>query len=206
MRDGLGCPPTGGLFFSFWTSTRGKASSLFLWPVLRKLAYHSALYGLTTAAGRFLNWLLTPLYAYRLSVEDFGRMSELYAYMVFGTILVSIGMETTYLRFGRGGVPGTFRRALGITFIAGVGLAQSPLPKCAVVQWAVGLSGPGDASVANDCYLDGGCLGGPGHYTSAGGWRSLPLCGDPAHPCRALCSASTSTAWAGKAGDWSLFW
>ena len=116
--------PLPGGFSSFWASTRGKASSLFLWPVLRKLAYHSALYGLTTAAGRFLNWLLTPLYAYRLSVEDFGRMSELYAYMVFGTILVSIGMETTYLRFGRGGVPGTFRRALGITFIAGVGLGS----------------------------------------------------------------------------------
>ncbi len=92
--------------------------------MLKKLAYHSALYGLTAALGRFLNWLLTPLYAYRLPVEDFGRMSELYAYMVFGTILTNVGMETAYLRFGRGGVPGTFRRTLGITFLAGMGLGS----------------------------------------------------------------------------------
>ena len=95
----------------------------FLWGVLRRLAYHSMIYGLTTALGRFLNWLLTPLYAYRLSVEDFGRMSELYAYMAFGTILTSLGMETAYLRFSREGIRGTFSRSLFITVLVGTGLA-----------------------------------------------------------------------------------
>ncbi len=90
--------------------------------MLRRLAYHSAIYGLTTALGRFLNWLLTPLYAYRLSVEDFGRMSELYAYMAFGTIVVSLGMETAYLRFSRDNMRGTFFRALFITILVGTGL------------------------------------------------------------------------------------
>ncbi len=98
---------------------------VFLWGVLRRLAYHSAIYGLTTALGRFLNWLLTPLYAYRLSVEDFGRMSELYAYMAFGTILTSLGMETAYLRFSRDGMRGTFSRSLLITVLVGAGLGLS---------------------------------------------------------------------------------
>jgi len=71
--------------------------------------------------GRFLNWLLTPLYAYRLPVEDFGRMSELYAYIAFGTILASLGMETAYLRFSRDGMRGTFSRSLLITGLVGGG-------------------------------------------------------------------------------------
>jgi O-antigen/teichoic acid export membrane protein len=114
----------------------GKGWLLFLWGVLRRLAYHGFIYGLTTALGRFLNWLLTPLYAYRLPVEDFGRMSELYAYMAFGTILTSLGMETAYLRFGRNGEAGTFRRAFLITL--GAGLCLSGLLSLSV-PW---LSGP----------------------------------------------------------------
>ncbi len=111
---------------------RAKGFRAFLWTVLRRLAYHSAIYGLTTALGRFLNWLLTPLYVYRLPVEDFGRMSELYAYMAFGTILVSFGMETAYLRFSRGGAKGIFLRSLVITGVVG---AVSGLTLALLAPW-----------------------------------------------------------------------
>ncbi len=82
--------------------------------MLRRLAYHSLIYGLTTVLGRFLNWLLTPLYAYRLAPEEFGRLNELYAYIVFGSIWASLGMETAYFRFSKQ-APGVFRRALGLS-------------------------------------------------------------------------------------------
>ncbi len=87
--------------------------------MLRRLAYHALVYGLTTALGRLLNWLLTPLYAYRLPVEDFGRLSELYSYVVFGTIAASMGMETAYLRFGEKGQAGAFRRVLLLSLLVG---------------------------------------------------------------------------------------
>ncbi|MCS7297042.1 MAG: oligosaccharide flippase family protein [Bacteroidia bacterium] len=68
---------------------------------LGRLFYHSAIYGLTTALSRFLNWLLTPLYVHRLPMEDFGRLSELYSWIAFGLIATGLGMETTYFRFAR---------------------------------------------------------------------------------------------------------
>ncbi|MCS6790157.1 MAG: hypothetical protein NZ580_04170 [Bacteroidia bacterium] len=86
--------------------------------MLRRLLYHSAVYGLTVALGRLLNWLLTPLYVHRLRVEDFGRLSELYSWIVFGLIAAGMGMETAYLRFGGG-----FWRMLRLMAIGGAVLA-----------------------------------------------------------------------------------
>lgn len=87
---------------------------------LRRLLYHGALYGLTSALARFLNWLLTPLYVHRLPVEEFGRLSELYSWMVFGLIATGLGMETAYFRFVRKEAPGaTFWQILRMLGISG---------------------------------------------------------------------------------------
>ncbi|MEN2993391.1 MAG: hypothetical protein ABDH91_07530 [Bacteroidia bacterium] len=100
---------------------------------LRRLLYHGALYGLTAALSRFLNWALTPLYAHRLPVEDFGRLSELYSWMVFGLIAAGAGMETAYFRFRQ--KEGDFWRFLGLTMGVGAGLASV----CALlVPWLAG--------------------------------------------------------------------
>lgn len=88
--------------------------------MLRRLLYHSAVYGLTVALGRLLNWLLTPLYVHGLSVKDFGRLSELYSWIAFGLIAAGMGMETAYLRFGGG-----FWRMLRLIGIGGSGLAAT---------------------------------------------------------------------------------
>lgn len=90
---------------------------------LRRLLYHGALYGLTSALARFLNWLLTPLYVHRLPVEEFGRLSELYSWMVFGLIATGLGMETAYFRFAqREALGASFWRILRILGIGGLGL------------------------------------------------------------------------------------
>ncbi|MCS7161749.1 MAG: hypothetical protein NZ958_00260 [Bacteroidia bacterium] len=100
---------------------------------LRRLLYHGALYGFTAALSRFLNWALTPLYAHRLSIEDFGRLSELYSWMVFGLIAAGAGMETAYFRFRQR--EGDFWRFLGLTMSVGMGLAGL----CALlVPWVAG--------------------------------------------------------------------
>lgn len=99
------------------------------------------MYGLTTATARLLNWLLTPLYAHRLSVEDFGRMSELYSWMVFGLIAAGAGMETAYFRF-RKGQNGSFWQALRLAGYVGGGLA---LLLGVGVPWIAPILGYGEA-------------------------------------------------------------
>lgn len=68
---------------------------------IKRLFYHSAIYGLSSILGRFLNWLLTPLFVHKIPPEEFGRLSELYAWMGFGLIFLTGGLETAFFRQAR---------------------------------------------------------------------------------------------------------
>ena len=66
----------------------------------RKLAGQTALYGLGTIVPRFLNYVvLTPFYTHIFSQEQYGIVTNLYAYVVFLLILLTYGLETGYFRF-----------------------------------------------------------------------------------------------------------
>ncbi len=66
---------------------------------LKKLASQTAIYGLSSIVGRFLNYLMVPLYTYAFSKAEYGVVSEFYAYTGFlGTLLV-FGFETGFFRF-----------------------------------------------------------------------------------------------------------
>ena len=49
--------------------------------------------------GRFLNWLLTFVYVRILLPEEFGQMTNLYAWTAILMILLTYGMETAFFRF-----------------------------------------------------------------------------------------------------------
>lgn len=66
---------------------------------LRKLASQTAVYGLSSIIGRFLNYLLVPLYTYTFPAREYGIVSELYAYAGFFAVLLVFGLETGYFRF-----------------------------------------------------------------------------------------------------------
>jgi O-antigen/teichoic acid export membrane protein len=66
---------------------------------LRKLASQTAVYGLSSIVGRFLNYLLVPLYTYTFPAESYGVVSEFYAYAGFFAVLLAFGLETGYFRF-----------------------------------------------------------------------------------------------------------
>lgn len=66
---------------------------------LKKLAGQTAIYGLSSILGRFLNYLLTPLWTGIFSTEQFGIITEMYAYVAFLVVLLTYGMETAYFRF-----------------------------------------------------------------------------------------------------------
>lgn len=67
---------------------------------IRKLAGQTVIYGFGTVVPRFLNYaLLTPFYTYILGREQYGVITELYAWMVLALVILTYGMETTYFRF-----------------------------------------------------------------------------------------------------------
>lgn len=66
---------------------------------LKKLAGQTAVYGLSSIIGRFLNYLLVPLYTYTFAPEQYGVVTEFYAYVVVLQIILTYGMETGFFRF-----------------------------------------------------------------------------------------------------------
>ena len=66
---------------------------------LKKLAGQTAVYGLSTILGRFLNYLLTPLHTSIFPAHEFGIITELYAYIAVLNVLYTFGMETSFFRF-----------------------------------------------------------------------------------------------------------
>jgi O-antigen/teichoic acid export membrane protein len=67
--------------------------------VLKKLAGQTAIYGLSSILGRFLNYLLVPLHTVVFLPQQYGVITEMYAYVAFLIILLTYGMETAFFRF-----------------------------------------------------------------------------------------------------------
>jgi O-antigen/teichoic acid export membrane protein len=65
----------------------------------RKLAGDTAIYGMSSIVGRFLNWALAPYYTFIFVTEEFAVITNLYAYVAFFLVLLTYGMETAYFRF-----------------------------------------------------------------------------------------------------------
>ena len=68
---------------------------------LKGLAKDTAIYGLSSIVGRFLNYLLVPLYTATLSAAGggYGVITNVYAYTALLLVILTYGMETTFFRF-----------------------------------------------------------------------------------------------------------
>ena len=67
---------------------------------MKSLAKDTAIYGLSSIIGKFLNYLLVPLYTYVLArTEDYGIVTNLYAWTALLLALLTYGMETGFFRF-----------------------------------------------------------------------------------------------------------
>lgn len=68
---------------------------------LKSLAKDTAIYGISSIAGRFLNYMLVPLYTYYMpkASGDYGVSTNIYAYTALILVLLTFGMETTLFRF-----------------------------------------------------------------------------------------------------------
>ena len=67
----------------------------------KRLAGETAIYGLSSIIGKLLNWLLVPLYVRVFIPEEYGVVTNLYAYVAFLLVILTYGMETGFFRFSQ---------------------------------------------------------------------------------------------------------
>ena len=68
---------------------------------LKSLAKDTAIYGMSSIIGRFLNYLLVPLYTAKISAASggYGVITNIYAYTALLLVVLTYGMETTFFRY-----------------------------------------------------------------------------------------------------------
>ena len=67
---------------------------------MKRLAGETAIYGVSSIVGKFLNWMLVPMYTRVLATEsDFGIVTNLYAWTALLMVILTYGMETGFFRF-----------------------------------------------------------------------------------------------------------
>ncbi|MDO5075592.1 MAG: polysaccharide biosynthesis C-terminal domain-containing protein [Bacteroidales bacterium] len=68
---------------------------------LKSLAKDTAIYGISSIVGRFLNYLLFPLYTHVIAAASGGNgvITEVYSYTALLFVMLTFGMETTLFRF-----------------------------------------------------------------------------------------------------------
>lgn len=69
----------------------------------KQLAGQTLIYGLGTMLPRFLNYILLTVYftntLFNDYISEYGKVTELYAYIAFLMVVLTYGMETTYFRY-----------------------------------------------------------------------------------------------------------
>ena len=68
---------------------------------MASLAKDTAIYGVSSIIGKFINYVLTPLYTNVLKAQggEYGAITKMYAYTALCLVLLTFGMETTMFRF-----------------------------------------------------------------------------------------------------------
>ncbi|MCF0195081.1 MAG: lipopolysaccharide biosynthesis protein [Bacteroidaceae bacterium] len=68
---------------------------------LKSLLKDTAIYGLSSIVGRFLNYLLVPLYTFKMAATSggYGVITNIYSWVALCLVVCIFGMETTFFRF-----------------------------------------------------------------------------------------------------------
>lgn len=101
---------------------------------IKSLVKDTAVYGLSSIVGRFLNWILVPLYVYLFPANEYGIVSYLYSFTAVALVILNYGMETGFFRFANRSedperVYTTSMWSVGFTSLLFVGLLTAFLPR-----------------------------------------------------------------------------
>ncbi len=66
---------------------------------LKELSKDTAVYGISTILGRFLSFLLVPLYTNVFTTSDYGIFAYLYTILAFMNIVYIYGMDVAFLKY-----------------------------------------------------------------------------------------------------------
>lgn len=66
---------------------------------IKSLAKDTAIYGMSSIIGRFLNWCLVPLYTIMFPADEYGVVTYIYSVVALALIILIYGMETGFFRF-----------------------------------------------------------------------------------------------------------
>ncbi len=67
---------------------------------IRELFSDTLVYGISSVAARFINYLLVPFYTKFFDPASYGIIGLMYGAIVFLNVLFTFGMESAYLRYG----------------------------------------------------------------------------------------------------------
>lgn len=110
---------------------------------IRSLFKDTAIYGVSSILGRFLNWCLVPLYTIMFPAAEYGIVTYIYSIVGLALIVLTYGMETGFFRFAN---HERYGDAMEVYSTALVSLAVSSTAFTAVVlMWL------GPISAALDC-------------------------------------------------------
>lgn len=66
---------------------------------IKSLVKDTAVYGISSIVGRFLNWMLVPLYTIMFPVEEYGVVTYIYSVVALVMVILTYGLETGFFRF-----------------------------------------------------------------------------------------------------------
>lgn len=91
---------------------------------LKNLVSQTAVYGLSSIVGRFLNFLLVPLYTRVFVAGEYGVVTQMFAYVSFLAIIFTYGLETAFFRYSEKekGNPNIYSTALISIILSSISL------------------------------------------------------------------------------------
>jgi O-antigen/teichoic acid export membrane protein len=66
---------------------------------LKQLTKDTAVYGISTMVGRFLNFLLVPIYTNLFRPFEYGIQSQVYVFISILNVILLFGMDTAYMKY-----------------------------------------------------------------------------------------------------------
>jgi O-antigen/teichoic acid export membrane protein len=83
-----------------------------------RLGKETAIYGISTILGRFLNFLLVPFYTNVLHPGEYGIVAYVYSIIAFLNVVYGYGMESAYFKYSSTGEIGTPKENFATPFIS----------------------------------------------------------------------------------------
>ena len=92
---------------------------------IKRLGTETAIYGISTILGRFLNFLLVPFYTNILPPGDYGIVAYVYSIIAFVNVVYSYGMESAYFKYSSTLEIGSRRENFSTPFLSLLGTSAA---------------------------------------------------------------------------------